>query len=201
MRVEVLIAGENLLCTCLGFQTLKTIHVNSHHLLDIQNGSNQVHFEKPALTGRVARWQMILTKYDIQYTTQKAIKGSVLADHLSHQPLNDYEPTKFDFLEEEIVYIWDCNIPDPDEGPEPGSRWMLIFDGVSNAMGNDIRDIITSPEGYHIPFTTLICFDCTNNMAEYEACIYGIEAAIDLSIKFLKVYEDSNLVISQINGD
>ena len=38
-------------------------------------------------------------------------------------------------------------------------------------------------------------------MAEYEACIYGIEAAIDLCIKFLKVYGDSNLVISQINGD
>ena len=27
-------------------------------------------FEKPALSGRIARWQMILTEYDIQYTTQ-----------------------------------------------------------------------------------------------------------------------------------
>ena len=42
-------------------------------------------FEKPALSGRIARWKMILTEYDIQYTTQKAIKGSVLADHLAHQ--------------------------------------------------------------------------------------------------------------------
>ena len=32
-------------------------------------------FEKPALSGRITRWQMILTEYDIQYTTQKAIKG------------------------------------------------------------------------------------------------------------------------------
>src|SRR4051812_11323938 len=44
-------------------------------------------FEKPALSGRVARWQMILTEYDIQYTTQKAIKGSVLAHYLAHQPV------------------------------------------------------------------------------------------------------------------
>ena len=36
-------------------------------------------FEKPALSQRMARWQMILTEYDIQYTTQKAIKGSALA--------------------------------------------------------------------------------------------------------------------------
>ena len=32
-------------------------------------------FKKPALSGRIARWQMILTEYDIQYTTQKAIKA------------------------------------------------------------------------------------------------------------------------------
>jgi len=37
-------------------------------------------FEKSALTGRIARWQMLLSEYDIQYVTQKAIKGSSLAD-------------------------------------------------------------------------------------------------------------------------
>lgn len=42
-------------------------------------------FDKPALTGRVARWQMALIEYDIQYVTQKAIKGSVLSDYLAHQ--------------------------------------------------------------------------------------------------------------------
>ena len=26
-------------------------------------------FEKPALTGRIARWQMLLSEYDIQYVT------------------------------------------------------------------------------------------------------------------------------------
>ena len=49
-------------------------------------------FEKPALSGRIARWKMILIKYDIQYTSQKAIKGSVLADHLAHQALDDTSP-------------------------------------------------------------------------------------------------------------
>src|ERR1043165_6811720 len=48
-------------------------------------------FEKPALSGRIARWQMILTEYDIQYTSQKAIKGSVVADHLAHQAVDDYQ--------------------------------------------------------------------------------------------------------------
>ena len=31
-------------------------------------------FEKPALSRRIARWQMILTEYDIQYTTENVFK-------------------------------------------------------------------------------------------------------------------------------
>ena len=38
-------------------------------------------------------------------------------------------------------------------------------------------------------------------MAEYEACIMGLKAAIDLRIKFLSVFGDSTLVIIQIKGE
>ena len=38
-------------------------------------------------------------------------------------------------------------------------------------------------------------------MAEYEACILGLKAAIDLRIKFLSVYGDSALVVSQVKGE
>ncbi|XP_050916156.1 uncharacterized protein LOC127131270, partial [Lathyrus oleraceus] len=133
-------------------------------------------FEKPALTGRLARWQMLLSEYDIQYVSQKAIKGSVLSDYLANQPVEDYQSLKFDFPDEDIMVVKDCEIPGPDEGPEPGSRWKLMFDAR-------------------------LCFDCTNNIAEYEACILGIEAAIDLRIKILEVCGDSALVIYQVKGE
>jgi len=38
-------------------------------------------------------------------------------------------------------------------------------------------------------------------MAEYEACILGIEEAIDMRIKHLDIYGDSVLVINQIKGE
>ncbi|XP_050890237.1 uncharacterized protein LOC127095610, partial [Lathyrus oleraceus] len=133
-------------------------------------------FEKPALTGRLARWQMLLSEYDIQYVSQKAIKGSVLSDYLANQPVEDYQSLKFDFPDEDIMLVKDCEIPGLDEGPEPGSRWKLMFDAR-------------------------LCFDCTNNIAEYEACILGIEAAIDLRIKILEVCGDSALVIYQVKGE
>ncbi|XP_050916586.1 uncharacterized protein LOC127131711 [Lathyrus oleraceus] len=38
-------------------------------------------------------------------------------------------------------------------------------------------------------------------MEEHEACIFGMEAAINLRIKILEVYGDSTLVVSQVKGD
>ncbi|XP_050909622.1 uncharacterized protein LOC127123446 [Lathyrus oleraceus] len=61
--------------------------------------------------------------------------------------------------------------------------------------------VIITPHGSHIPFTARLTFKCTNNMAEYEACIMGLEEAIDLRIKYLDVYGDSALVINQIKGE
>ncbi|WJX28344.1 hypothetical protein P8452_17080 [Trifolium repens] len=155
-------------------------------------------FEKPALTGRIARWQMLLSEYDILHVTQKAIKGSVLADHLAHQPVEDYQPMRFDFPDEDIMVVNDDEVIGDDEGPEPGARWKLAFDGASNIMGHVIGAVLISPKDGYTPFTARLCFDCTNNMVEYEACILGLEAAIDLRIKILEVYGDSALVIYQV---
>ena len=75
----------------MGCSPAETVYVDSHYSVDFKNGSDQVHIEKLALSGRIARWQMILAEYDIQYTTQNAVKGSVLADHLAHQEVDDYQ--------------------------------------------------------------------------------------------------------------
>ena len=47
-------------------------------------------FKKPALTRRIARWRVLMFEFNIAYVTQKAIKGSALAEYLAQQPLNDY---------------------------------------------------------------------------------------------------------------
>ena len=69
---------------------------------------------------------MVLTKYDIQYTTHKAIKGSVLANHLAHQALDDYQYMNFEFPDENIMIITNYEKPGPYEGPEPGPRWTMV---------------------------------------------------------------------------
>lgn len=77
------------------------------------------------------------------------------------------------------MLVKDCETPSPDEGPESGSRWKMMFDGSPNCMRNGVGVVLMNPNGGYTPFTTRLCFECTNNILEYEACILGIEAAID----------------------
>ena len=81
----------------------------------------------------------------------------------------------------------------------PVGAWL--FDGAVNQYGNGIGAVIITPQGTHLPFTTRLTFKCTNNMAEYEAFIMGLEEAMNLIIKYLDVFGDSALVVNQIKGD
>ena len=85
-------------------------------------------FEKPALSGRIARWKMILTEYDIQFTTQKAIKGSVAADHLAHQAVDHYHSMHSEFPDEDIMLVTDYEESDrmKDLSQDPDGPWSLI---------------------------------------------------------------------------
>jgi len=60
---------------------------------------------KPYLSSRIARWQVLLSKYDIVYMTRKAVKGSVIVDHLPDNAFEDYEPLDFDFPDENVLSI------------------------------------------------------------------------------------------------
>ena len=77
----------------------------------------------------------------------------------------------------------------------------MYFDGVSNALGRGVEAVLISPEGNYCPFTAKLSFECTNNVAKYEECVLGLQAAIEKKIKSLKVYGDSTLVICQLNGE
>nr|XP_027188660.1 uncharacterized protein LOC101497696 [Cicer arietinum] len=149
-------------------------------------------FEKPVLTGRIARWQVMLSEYDITYVTQKAINGSALADYLANQHVDDYKSMQCVFPDENImVFSEEC-----DDG-----KWTLLLDGASNIMGHGIGVVLISPKKKFIPITTRLCFDCTTNMAEYEACAMGILATLESKAKVLEVYGDLALIINQLNQE
>ena len=66
------------------------------------------------------RWLVLLTGFDIQYVTQKSIKGSVLADHLALLPVTDSKVIDDDFPDEEIAGVTSL------------SGWRMYFDGAAD---------------------------------------------------------------------
>jgi ribonuclease HI len=77
----------------------------------------------------------------------------------------------------------------------------MYFDGTVNVSGNGAGAVIIFPEGKQYPISIKLQFSCTNNTAEYEACIHGLKAALELKIRKLEVYEDSMLIICQTKGE
>ncbi|KAA0048340.1 uncharacterized protein E6C27_scaffold264G00550 [Cucumis melo var. makuwa] len=142
-------------------------------------------FEKPLLSGRIAKWQVLLSEYDIVYVIKKAIKGNAVADHLAAQPVADYEPMRIDFSDENIFLV--------EKNARDHETWTMLFDGASNELGHGIGVVLISPEGKVFPLTAKLCFECTHNIVEYEAC--------DMSIKKLKVLGDSMSVIHQVKEE
>lgn len=43
-------------------------------------------------------------------------------------------------------------------------------------MGHGIGSVLITLNNGYIPFTARLCFDYTNNMAEYEACYHGSQS-------------------------
>ncbi|XP_058082367.1 uncharacterized protein LOC131230460 [Magnolia sinica] len=150
-------------------------------------------FEKPALTGRITKWQLLLSEFDITYVTQKAIKGQALADHLAGHSLPYYQPLKTFFPDEDVLLI--------EEEERKAGEWTLFFDGAVNSKGSRVGAILYSPDDVPIPISKRLAFQCTNNVTEYEACIAGLREANILNIKKLLVFGDSQFIINQINGD
>ena len=71
----------------------------------------------------------------------------------------------------------------------------MYFDGVVNNRGAGIGVILISPEGETIPMAKRLEFEVTNNQAEYEACIFGLEALRSAGAEEITVYGDSMLVV------
>ena len=103
---------------------------------------------------------------------------------------------KFEFSNKDLLAIFQIE----DESTQEDT-WKLYFDGASNALAHGIGAVLISSEGEYYPFIARLNFDSTNNMAEYEACVIDLQAAMAKKVKKLKVYEDSALVIYQLQGD
>ena len=81
----------------------------------------------PILNGRIGKWILALSEFDLRYESAKAVKGQVMADFV----------------------VQHC-------GPELGVvdlvPWTLFFDGSSCGVGSGIGIVLVSPRGQRLSY-------------------------------------------------
>ena len=137
------------------------------------------------MSGRMAKWSVKLSTYNIIYEPRSAINSQALADFVV-----DFSDDLKKELELEGEQLHKENV----------GKWILYTDGASNAKGTKLAIMLKSPQGDIIPHAVGCEFNATNNEAEYEALIMGLQLAMDLQIRNIQVYVDSLLITNHYNG-
>jgi hypothetical protein len=125
--------------------------------------------------GRIAKWSVELMGEALAYASRKAIKSQILADFVAEWTDTQLPPLQ---IQEEC--------------------WTLYFDVSVMKTGAGAGLLFVSPLGEHMRYAVRLHFPASNNMAEYEALLSGLKIAIEIGIKRLDLWGDSQLVIDQV---
>ncbi|KAF7151162.1 hypothetical protein RHSIM_Rhsim02G0198000 [Rhododendron simsii] len=82
-----------------------------------------------------------------------------------------------------------------------GDAWRMTVDGVSNVHGAGAGIVLVSPEGTVHESVVSIGYRATNNEAEYEALIAGLQLALRLGADSVHMFCDSRLIVGHLNDD
>ena len=138
--------------------------------IPIEHSMKQI-LHKPETFGRLVKWAIELSKFDIRYKPRTVIKGKILADFIIEFTLA--QPTETAQLASDLPL------------------WRLSVDGVANAHGSGAGLILTSPDGIDMEYALRFGFQASNNEAEYEAVIAGLNLAHSMVADQLEVCSDS----------
>ncbi|XP_058733118.1 uncharacterized protein LOC131604710 [Vicia villosa] len=107
---------------------------------------------------RIGKWVLALTEYSLAFMPLKSMKGQVVSDFIVDHAV----------VENPQLYV-------------ELKPWRLFFDGSTHKEGSGVGILLISPNGIPIKFKYRIEGPlCSNNEAEYEALIVGLEALLEL---------------------
>ncbi|KAF5932808.1 hypothetical protein HYC85_028979 [Camellia sinensis] len=89
-------------CLALVWATKKFRHYLLAHSVILVSRLDPIKylFEKPTLTGRLARWLLLLSEFDLKCVTRKFVKGRAVAEFLEDYPVEGDEAVDYIFPDE-----------------------------------------------------------------------------------------------------
>jgi hypothetical protein len=145
------------LCLCLFYACTKCrcYLLSSHCTVSCQTDVIKYMLQNSIMSGRIGKWAYALIEYDLAYEPLKSMKGQVVADFIIEHQIDDTRKLDISYL---IVTLW-----------------TLYFDGSVRNEGQIIGIMLVSPNNACFDFSSRLKTYCTNNQAEYEALLFGLE--------------------------
>ncbi|KAG9447196.1 hypothetical protein H6P81_013324 [Aristolochia fimbriata] len=178
-------------CLALIFAVQKLRHYLLAHSTNLISRADPLKYimSRPILSGRLAKWALLLSKFEINFVPQRAIKGQALANFLADHPVPaEWELTE-EFPDEEIFLV------------EVLPPWDMYFDGAARRNGASAGVLFVSPKKDLLPYSFVLSQICSNNEAEYQAILLGLGIAVEMQLPQLNIYDDSALVIKQLSRE
>jgi ribonuclease HI len=78
--------------------------------------------------------------------------------------------------------------------------WKLFFDSSACREGHGVGIVLISPRGAVFEQSVHSEYFCTNNQADYEAILLGLQILSSMGVKHVEAFGDLLLVVQQIAG-
>jgi len=146
---EVNYSAMEKICLALVFAVQKLRHyLLSHQITVISKKDPLRHIiSQSVLSGRLAKWAMLLAPFDIKFVPQKAVKGQAIADFLTTHLCSDKEELPNDLPDDRVMLV-------------KTKSWQLYFDGAARSKGAGVRIVfITATRGL-IPYSFSLIETC-----------------------------------------
>ena len=149
-----------------------------HVIVVMTNHPLKKSMNKLEAAGRLIQWVIELSEFAVKYQPRNAIKAQALADFIA-----EFTPGHGDL-----------------DKREDDKTWVVHVDGSSTLHAEGIGVVLKSPEADTLKRKVRLRYPTTNNEAEYEALLKGLELAKSLGVESVLIQGDSQLVIGQVNG-
>ncbi|KAK0585343.1 hypothetical protein LWI29_027080 [Acer saccharum] len=136
---------------------------------------------KPEVSGRLTKWAIELSEFDVEYLPRTAIKGQAVADFVAEFTEPNMEVARMMVEQTKKTF-----------------RWQLRVDRSSNTHGSGAGVVVSTPERDSVECALRFEFKATNNQAEYEALIAGLRVCTVLGADEVEIFSNSQVIINQV---
>jgi ribonuclease HI len=151
------------------FQAYHIIVPSSQPLKDIMRNREA--------TGTIGKWVVELNEFTIDYVHRSSIQSQALVDFIADWTLE----------------------AQGEQATKDAEAWTIFCDGSWGTFGAEAATVLVAPSKVRTCYAVKLDFSCTNNIAEYEALLLGLQKLKAMGITWAILKTDSQVISGHVD--